>query len=158
MPMQGAASMVARSTSFASPVLCSLGRFCMMVDKGVDARRENASWFTTWLVTAGSTSMDGAGVSSLEMGVVDAARGGHDGVSSRDSLMIAAGRAEGLGSTARFLMGDDGMQGVSAALNVSLEEAWCGRRWACRVLGTLGDLVDTEASLPVMLAPKGPKE
>lgn len=57
--------MLERRTSLLRPVFCSEGRFCMIVDRGVDERREKASWFTTWLVTAGSTSMEGVGVSSL---------------------------------------------------------------------------------------------
>ena len=40
----------------------------MMVDSGVDDRRENASWLTTWFDTAGLTSIVGKGSSEAEVG------------------------------------------------------------------------------------------
>ena len=87
--------------------------------------------------------MDGVGVSASSRGMVvvvdgDAAEGRDDdddddvdvdGTCSFDTLIAATGRgAEDSESETLSLMGDDGMEDKSAALNVSLEEAWCGRR------------------------------
>lgn len=95
----------------------------MIVDRGVDERREKASWFTTWFVTAGSTSMDGVGVCSLE---TRGATGGDDGISCMslaEVKVVVVVVHVSLGPTTRFLVGDEGTSdGVTAALSVSLEE------------------------------------
>lgn len=114
--------MVDRRTSFVTPALWSAGRFAMIVDSGVDERREKASWFTTWFVTAGSISMDGVGVSSLATSGVMVATGGEEGISLVSLTEARAVVGVSLGPGKRFLMGDEGIEGVSVALSVSLEE------------------------------------
>lgn len=48
----------------------------MMVDRGVEDRREKASWLITWLPTAGFESKDILKISGV--GVGEVSRGGED--------------------------------------------------------------------------------
>lgn len=69
-PMHDVASIESRRIVLVRPFFSSAGRFCIMVDKGVEESREKASWLTTWFTTAGLISMgsarsSGVGVRSL---------------------------------------------------------------------------------------------
>lgn len=61
----------------------------MMVDRGVEDRREKASWLITWLPTAGFESKDILKISGV--GVEEVSRGGED---RGDSVLACCLRGE----------------------------------------------------------------